>query len=568
MAELPTSTPGCSALRDAAPLPLRTADIPSREASCSERNALVEAFVVAQSAVFIATRRDEPGANWVHALPPATEHMTFERCVDLLGRLLRLHGEVLDPLRVCHIRSRPLFDSLADDTEKDFEDMQFVGDYLQLPKALIIRVLQHRTALLELGGSCERGDRPLAAVLRSCASLAPLLEAARRAALALAGYNAHVLAILDSEDSFVGGLCGDEVPASSNGTDAAASAAVGAAAGATAVAAAGAGAAAGACTGASGRDSDVAVWNVIGRIIAGHSLPRVASRPPTSRHMPCEVAAATGRLESLQALLADDWPCAGTAVVRAAGSGHVHVLEWLHECARIPWCNAASRAAATGGHLPVLQWAVERRLPLDETTVCCAAGAVDPAAMHWLIEKQRLRCRRAICHCLGSAAGTGDISRLQYLRDHHRAWGQGALYPISAAAAKGFLNVVQWARSDGCPWDSDACRSAAAGGCLQVLQWMRSQEPPCPWNEDVCTAAAGRGDLESLQWLRSQSPPCDWDEDCCIAAARGGHLRALQWLRAQEPPCPWNCYVVSRSHALGHVEVAAWATENGCPQTL
>jgi hypothetical protein len=446
--------------------------------------------------------------------------------------------------------------------------MQFVGDYLQLPKALILRVLQHRASLLELGRSSERGNRPLAAVLCSSASLAPLLKAARAVALALVGYNAHILAMLDREDSFVGGLCGDEVPGSLNDLDAAVSAAVGVAAGTAAVAAAGAGAAAGAQTSASGGESDAAAWNVIGRIIAGHSLPRIASRPVTSQHMPCEVAAAIGSLETLQSLLADGWPCAGTAVVKAAGNGHVHVLEWLHECARIPWCNAASRAAAAGGHLPVLQWAVERRLPLDETTVCCAAGAVDPAAMRWLIEKQRLRCRRGVCHCLGSAAGTGEISRLQYLRDHHRVWGKGAVYPISAAAGKGFLHVVQWARSDGCPWDSDACRSAAAGGFLEVLQWMRSQEPPCPWNEDVCTAAAGRGDLELLEWLRAQSPPCDWDEDCCIATARGGHLRVLQLLRAQEPPCPWNCYVVSRSHALGHMEVAAWATENGCPLTM
>ncbi len=73
-------------------------------------------------------------------------------------------------------------------------------------------------------------------------------------------------------------------------------------------------------------------------------------------------------------------------------------------------------------------------------------------------------------------------------------------------AYEGLLNVLQWARSQGCPWDEWACANAARGGHLEVLQWARSQG--CPWDEDTCANAARGGHLEVLQWLKSQG--CPW----------------------------------------------------------
>jgi len=42
-----------------------------------------------------------------------------------------------------------------------------------------------------------------------------------------------------------------------------------------------------------------------------------------------------------------------------------------------------------------------------------------------------------------------------------------------AAAGGGHLEVLQWAREHGCPWDEWVCRLAAGGGHLHVLQWAR-----------------------------------------------------------------------------------------------
>ena len=51
-------------------------------------------------------------------------------------------------------------------------------------------------------------------------------------------------------------------------------------------------------------------------------------------------------------------------------------------------------------------------------------------------------------------------------------------------AGKGWLDVLRWARANGCPWDRWACMRAARGGHLEVLQWARANG--CPWDEWTC----------------------------------------------------------------------------------
>ena len=75
---------------------------------------------------------------------------------------------------------------------------------------------------------------------------------------------------------------------------------------------------------------------------------------------------------------------------------------------------------------------------------------------------------------------------------------------------------------------------AAGSGRLEVLKWARSQG--CLWNMWACVFAAGNGHLEVLQWLRSQG--CPWDSRVCSFAARYGHLEVLRW--AIENGCPWD----------------------------
>ena len=112
----------------------------------------------------------------------------------------------------------------------------------------------------------------------------------------------------------------------------------------------------------------------------------------------------------------------------------------------------------------------------------------------------------------------------------------GHALATTCAAARGHLSRLQWARAQGCPWNTKTCSEASRGGHLALLQWARAEG--CPWDWRTCSAAARGGHLALLQWARAEG--CPWDWRTCSAAARGGHLGVLQWARAQG--CPWDEY--------------------------
>ena len=126
------------------------------------------------------------------------------------------------------------------------------------------------------------------------------------------------------------------------------------------------------------------------------------------------------------------------------------------------------------------------------------------------------------------------------------------------AAEGGHLEILQWARAQGCRWDERTCAWAARNGHLEVLQWARAHG--CRWDEATCAYAANKGHLAVLQWARAHG--CPWDERTCANAAGNGHLAALHWARAQG--CPWNGYTCFYAEECGHPEVLQWALDNGC----
>ena len=86
------------------------------------------------------------------------------------------------------------------------------------------------------------------------------------------------------------------------------------------------------------------------------------------------------------------------------------------------------------------------------------------------------------------------------------------------------------------------CEYAANYGQLEILQWARANG--CPWNEFTCSGAAEGGHLEVLQWLRANG--CKWDARTCTGAARGGLLGVLQWGARERLPVGLS-YVHGRS---------------------
>ena len=92
------------------------------------------------------------------------------------------------------------------------------------------------------------------------------------------------------------------------------------------------------------------------------------------------------------------------------------------------------------------------------------------------------------------------------------------------AAKRGHLEMLQWARTNGCPWNKMTCAWGARGGHFEMLQWAHANG--CPWDEWTCAYAAKGGHLEVLQWLRANG--CPWNMWTCSGAAGGGNLGVLQ----------------------------------------
>ena len=166
------------------------------------------------------------------------------------------------------------------------------------------------------------------------------------------------------------------------------------------------------------------------------------------------------------------------------------------------------------------------------------------ATIKWLRSKGKVFGQ----YCVADAAGRGHLEAIKEMRrSKARGTGESARARWSEAAVEqaakgGHLEVVQWLRQNGCPWNSTTCYLAAKGGHLDVFKWLRDQDPPCPWNEGTCTDAAWGGHRNVLEWLRDQDPPCPLDIGECAGAAwelisdgmtgRGDDI--LQWIEELE----------------------------------
>ncbi|CAN0535862.1 unnamed protein product, partial [Scytosiphon promiscuus] len=76
------------------------------------------------------------------------------------------------------------------------------------------------------------------------------------------------------------------------------------------------------------------------------------------------------------------------------------------------------------------------------------------------------------------------------------------------------------------------CEAAIRDGDVDILnQAKRSGDPidAIRKNKNACSSATRNGHLQVLQWLRANG--CPWDKSACSWAAHNGHLRILQWLR-------------------------------------
>jgi len=158
-------------------------------------------------------------------------------------------------------------------------------------------------------------------------------------------------------------------------------------------------------------------------------------------------------------------------------------------------------------------------------------------------------------------------------------------------AGEGQIEILQWAHSNNCPYDSWTCEFATLGGHVDVLHWLRNNN--CAMNYTLCSAiAAEKGHVDILKWMQNTTGHpidsqvceraakygqisvlewiCERDIICgipkthlaCSRAAEGGQLKALQWLHVKG--YPWDFRVCLYAKNRLDDEMLKWISENGC----
>lgn len=185
------------------------------------------------------------------------------------------------------------------------------------------------------------------------------------------------------------------------------------------------------------------------------------------------------------------------------------------------------------------------------------AACGDLAGVTWL-RSQGCQYDEWVCR---NAAQAGHMDLLKWAMMHcYYPWDHHVHY---YAAVGKQTSVLQWLRQEHPTHDGfSMIYATAVHHCrLDIMQWARELDPPCPWDSGSCSgaciAAAQHGYLGILRWLRSQG--CPWGPMMCLAVSREGHLNVLQWARAQHPPCPWDPLMCAEAAEIyGRRDVLEW----------
>ncbi len=211
-----------------------------------------------------------------------------------------------------------------------------------------------------------------------------------------------------------------------------------------------------------------------------------------------------------------------------------------------------------------------------------AEAAVSPGPdalpkMEWVLSKGRGSSvpveHAGVC---GAAAATGDMSRLQWLRDKGFPWGTAAtLAALLQDASLAFIERLEEeggylpAAGDAEAWGSPEVAIAAAASArdstakLQLLADRGAKLGRVDWARAV-EAAAGQGNLEAVQqlvqcWRDGQAVPLPCE--ALFSALASAHRPTAAWLR--QAGCGVYCNFLSRAAVQGDLEGFRWLLELG-----
>jgi len=164
-------------------------------------------------------------------------------------------------------------------------------------------------------------------------------------------------------------------------------------------------------------------------------------------------------------------------------------------------------------------------------------------------------------------AGTNKLEFLKWAREvKHCEWDEWA---ITAATAKGNLDMLKYCFSNGCPYDEEkSCKQAAIGGNLDCLRFLFDKVEPSRETEKVTAMqAAGYGQTDIMKYFVEERKISDVVKRVSMYNAAGnGKLDCLKYLveEAKVPLHYWR-YIASARH-FEHPECENYLLEKGSPE--
>ena len=178
------------------------------------------------------------------------------------------------------------------------------------------------------------------------------------------------------------------------------------------------------------------------------------------------------------------------------------------------------------------------------------------------------RERRVFSNACTAAAAAGHRRALEWFLDHGCSPRTGTCDTETCAKAAifGHLDVLQFARSRGCPWSEFTCCSAAENGQLACLEWLH--ENGCPWDYRTLKYASERGQFDCVKYYCENGGSLETvggNGGACAQASQHGHLKILKYPRSKG--CQWDILSPVYAHQHGKETTFKWiVAQPDCPE--
>ena len=141
---------------------------------------------------------------------------------------------------------------------------------------------------------------------------------------------------------------------------------------------------------------------------------------------------------------------------------------------------------------------------------------------------------------------------------------------INQAAFEGYLEMLKYCFSNGCPYDEEeSCKQAAGGGHLDCVRFVFDKVKPSQGTEmEAAGQAACNGHVDIVKYFVEERNISDKVKIALLGAgaARYGRLDCLNYLvdEAKTPLNDWKHIACSRYYE--HPDCLNYLLEKGCPE--